>query len=72
MDNRPPFTLHHPFDLIEIRPRIVREAWVNVYPDGQFGSVFPTQEKARRAQSDTRPALACVKIQIDCEEGEGL
>ena len=56
-------------DLIEVKPRIQREVWVNVYDIGC--STYTTKEMANRcAVIDTR--LACVKITIDCEEGEGL
>ena len=56
-------------DLIEVKPRIQREVWVNVYDIGC--STYTTKEMANLcAATDTR--LACVKITIDCEEGEGL
>ena len=62
----------HEFDLIEVRPRIKREVWVNVYPDSliifddkqeadEYGPAYPNQSR-----------IACVKLVIDCEEGEGL
>ena len=57
-------------DLIEVKPRIQREYWVNVYPDN-LGFVH-----LDRAQADevgfSSNRIACVKITIDCEEGEGL
>jgi hypothetical protein len=59
-------------DLIEVRPRIQREVWVNVYPDSliifddkqeadEYGPAYPNQSR-----------IACVKLVIDCEEGHGL
>lgn len=56
------------FDLIEFRPRIKREVWVNVYPNGtkSFGEKRFADEHAM----DHR--IACVRLTIDCEEGEGL
>lgn len=56
------------YDLIEVKPRIKREVWVNVYDAGC--SPYATKEMANRCASSTR--LACVKITIDCEEGTGL
>lgn len=59
-------------DLIEVKPRIQREVWVNVYgvesgiPDGFYFS------KAAADASSCRRRIACVRLTIDCEEGEGL
>jgi|SanBayMetagenome_1026888.scaffolds.fasta_scaffold04503_6 hypothetical protein len=60
-----------PCDLIEVKPRIKREVWVNVYPDGQ---IMHEQRKTADAFSvdNTDRRIACVKLVIDCEEGEGL
>lgn len=56
-------------DLIEVKQRIKREVWVNVYEDECVA--WPTKELAdNRARTHSR--LACVKITIDCEEGTGL
>lgn len=54
--------------LIEVKPRIKREVWVNVYPMCQ--TIWPSEEAANECCSDYR--IACVKLTIDCEEGEGL
>jgi hypothetical protein len=56
------------FDLIEVKPRIRREVWVNVYEHGN-GSYFESREVADRYPGSR---IACVKLVIDCEEGEGL
>ena len=56
-------------DLIEVKPRIKYERWVNVYPDNAISS-SKTREEADRNAIWNR--IACVKIAIDCEEGEGL
>ena len=58
-----------PCDLIEVKPRIQRTAWVNVYRNGVSGA-HKTRESADQYASPNR--IACIKIQIDCEEGEGL
>ena len=60
----------HLHDLVEVKPRIQRELWINVYPDPKRVWAYHTKEDADwRA---IRERLACVKMIIDCEEGEGL
>lgn len=62
-----------PLDLIEVKPRIQREVWVNVYrPDD--GYEFATyHDSAIDAESERVDAIiARVRLTIDCEEGEGL
>ena len=57
--------------LIEVKPRIQREYWVNVYSDLEsLPSLVITKKDADNFRSSGR--IACVKITIDCEEGEGL
>jgi len=58
-------------DLIEVKPRIQRTMWVNVYPNPiSTGAAHLSKKIAdQNAMSDR---LACVKVEIDCEEGEGL
>ena len=63
----------HINNLIEVRPRIQREVWVNVYRcyDGvEFYGVCRKKEEADNYAGEDR--IACVKVVIDCEEGEGL
>lgn len=55
-------------DLVEVRPRIKRTVWLNVNKHG-YTAVYPTREYADAA---VEQRLACVKVEIDCEEGEGL
>ena len=60
------------YDLENVPPepkRIQREYWVNVYPK-HIGE----QCKSKEIADDVREGgcIACVKIVIDCEEGEGL
>lgn len=63
------FTDH---DLIEVRPRILREIWVNVYRYAN-GQVHWVAFDCRDAADDEPfERIACVKVTIDCEEGEGL
>lgn len=63
------FSTPHDIDLIEVRPRIRREVWVNVYPDLE-PSIFVSKQSADWHAVSSR--IACVKLVIDCEEGEGL
>jgi hypothetical protein len=54
--------------LIEIRPRHKRTVWVNVYDKAICE--WRTKEDADRNAGDTR--IACIKVDLDFEEGEGL
>lgn len=47
-------------DLISMAPT-KREAWVNIYGDGERCYKFPTKEQADRAADDDR--IACVRIE---------
>ena len=56
-------------DLVEAKPRITQEGWVNIYPD-HFKGAYETIEHAGEMAASDR--IACIEIGIDCEEGEGL
>jgi hypothetical protein len=56
--------------LIEVKPRIKREVWVNVYPEARGIAAYRSREYADECACEGR--IACVKLTIDCEEGEGL
>jgi hypothetical protein len=56
------YTVH---DLIEVKPRIKRTVWLNVYEHLISASETPIQQFLQKP-------LARVKVEIDCEEGEGL
>ena len=58
----------HLHDLVEVKPRIQRELWINVYSGGAYS--YYTRKRADDKAIPYR--LACVKVLIDCEEGEGL
>ena len=62
----PPFDK---YDLIEVKPRIKRTVWLNVYEDNMHG-LHRSKENADAVALENR--LACVRVEIDCEEGEGL
>lgn len=57
-------------DLIEVKPRIRREVWVNVYPNGVDDELWSTKPVADQQALTSR--IACVRLTIDCEEGDGL
>lgn len=62
-------------DLIEVKPRIKREVWVNVYEGEQqaMSWLFINRNLADSAAASCKEArIACVRLTIDCEEGEGL
>lgn len=54
-------------DLIEVKPRIKRTMWLNLYAREDRPS---TKKEADQHAFDTR--VACVKVEIDVEEGHGL
>jgi len=61
-------------DLFTSSKRIQREVWMNIYStehpsDSGVGSHIT---KGRADEMDSLGRLACIKIIIDCEEGEGL
>jgi len=58
------------YDLIEVKPRIQREVWVNLYDNIRWTACHNTRKEADTSAS--RERIACVKITIDCEHGEGL
>ena len=53
------------YDLIEVRPRHKSTVWVNVYPD----EVFTHQHQHIPNRKDR---IACIKVELDFEEGQGL
>lgn len=57
-------------DLIEVKPRIQREVWLNIYGNDTDWCVHNSRADADRHSAADR--IACVKLTVDCEEGEGL
>lgn len=64
--------LGDPRDLIEVKPRIKRKVWLNVYPEssGIPDALYYGRASADNCASSRR--IACVEIDIDVEEGHGL
>jgi hypothetical protein len=62
-------------DLIEVKPRIKRTVWLHVYTNGYVeASSKPHWRNGPciNGPYDGEKPIACVKVEIDCEEGEGL
>ena len=57
-------------DLIEVRPRHKRTVWLNVYGSGVVPEACSSKERADLASACGR--IACIKVELDFEEGEGL
>lgn len=60
------------FDLVEVKPRIYREYWLNLYNNSRVTAWRNRQSADEAAKEVGNNRIACVKIVIDCEEGEGL
>lgn len=50
--------------------RIVRDVWINVYGKDFSDLVHKTREDADLSAAPNR--IACVRVRIDCYEGDGL
>ncbi|CAB4124863.1 hypothetical protein UFOVP62_38 [uncultured Caudovirales phage] len=61
----------HHYDLIEVRPRHKRTVWLNMYSDGNVGKLYDSKEHANGVERTAR-RIACIKVELDFEEGEGL
>lgn len=59
-----------PLDLIEVRPRHKRTVWLNVYGSGIVPEACSSKERADLAAACGR--IACLRVELDFEEGEGL
>lgn len=56
-------------DLIEVRPKFHHERWASIYPDNYV--IFDeTKSHADKAAGPSR--IACIKVIIEGEEGDGL
>ena len=58
------------WDIIEVRPRHKRTVWLNVYGSGVVPEACSSKERADLAAGCGR--IACIKIELDFEEGQGL
>jgi hypothetical protein len=57
-------------DLVEVKPRIKRTVWLNVYHECMGVVAYTNGGMAKLGSGED--CLACVKVEIDCEEGAGL
>jgi hypothetical protein len=64
------FNSFHRDNLIEVRPRHKRTVWVNVYEGDWDAYTASSKEDADENAADGR--IACIKVELDFEEGEGL
>ena len=62
-------TMQSDSDLIEVRPRHKWTAWLNIYGPESFTSHI-SREQAEDEQDVNR--IACIKVELDFEEGQGL
>ena len=58
----------HDNDLIEVRPRHKRTLWINVYADNT-NLVYGTK---MQADCDKHLRIACIRVDLDFTEGDGL
>jgi hypothetical protein len=56
-------------DIINTTERIKREVWLNVY---ESGGITPWADKDTADTHALEGRIACVRVQIDCNVGEGL
>jgi hypothetical protein len=59
----------HELDLVEVKPRIKKTVWLNVCDHLDYWYVYLSKEHADKFKHGR---LACIKVEIDYEEGEGL
>lgn len=62
--------IESPHDLVEVKPRIKRDFWVNVY-NTDWAMMHRTQESAVKSRMNST-CIATVKVTLDFEEGDGL
>lgn len=62
---------HYPSDLVEVKPRHKRTFWLNIQ-HVDFITVGEFFTDKRMADRSLYSRVACVRVEIDFEEGEGL
>lgn len=64
----------HMKDLIEVKPRIKRKLWVNLYQGRETGweTIHESRLEADNYPDCHKMRIACVEIDLDVEEGQGL
>lgn len=61
----------HDYDLIEVKPRHKRTVWLNVYDNEVIHGGWKTKDDAEQYRHNIH-CIACIKVDLDFEEGEGL
>lgn len=69
-------------DLVEVKERKIIEGWANICDNGTIGLLWDSKDDADAFRLEYEKeckyfdkkykSFACVKIKIECEEGEGL
>jgi hypothetical protein len=59
-------------DLIEVRPRHKRTLWLNVHVNKSVIAHNFREEADKLFCKDVAPRLACIKVELDFAEGDGL
>lgn len=70
--NAGPRYLNDPHDLVEVHPVVRRELWINIY---NKEGICPYWAYATKTAADAHASpdrIACVRVVIDCKEGDGL
>ena len=58
----------HKYDLIEVKPVLVFERWVNVHPEG----IYTWHQTPQQAYDHAADRIACLHIRQEYREGDGL
>jgi len=59
-------------DLIEVRPRHKRTVWLNVHVNRSVIAHDLKEEADKLFCKDVAPRIACIKVELDFAEGDGL
>lgn len=59
-------------DLVEVREKHKRTVWVNVYKDGWIGDIYLNKTEAEVNREELYQIAACLKVELEYEDGEGL
>jgi hypothetical protein len=59
-------------DLIEVKPRIQKTVWLSFWSNNYIEATREKPEWRKMRSRNGDLPYACVKVEIDCEEGEGL
>lgn len=66
----PGYRNQHSLDLVNIPKKIQRTFWLNFYPEGSDAVCHRSKEAADISALDYR--IACIPVNVEFEEGQGL